>query len=110
MPAVTEPPGDTAHFYGDGFVNDLLRDTIAAEDGVTIVTETSAEPDPTGPSPLRFADSLPGRADEPMHRTCTAAGVAWAPFFPLGGAFAGHPQLVDNPTVERATLDALAVA
>jgi pyridoxine 4-dehydrogenase len=46
---------DTAHFYGDGFVNGLLREAINPADGVTMVTKIGADPNPQGPAPLRLA-------------------------------------------------------
>jgi aryl-alcohol dehydrogenase-like predicted oxidoreductase len=46
---------DTAHFYGNGFVNGLLRDAFRAEDGVVIVSKVGADPNPGGPVPLRPA-------------------------------------------------------
>jgi aryl-alcohol dehydrogenase-like predicted oxidoreductase len=30
---------------------------------------------------------------------CTAEGIAWVPFFPLGSAFIGFPNVADNPVV-----------
>jgi len=44
---------DTAQFYGDGLVNDLLREAIAPEDDVLIVTKVGA--DPGGPVRIRLA-------------------------------------------------------
>ncbi|TLF50790.1 aldo/keto reductase, partial [Nonomuraea sp. KC401] len=35
---------DTAQFYGNGFVNKLIRDTIRPEDGVVVVTKIGADP------------------------------------------------------------------
>lgn len=46
---------DTAEFYGFGLVNDLLREAIRPEDGVTIVSKVGATPDPGGPLPMRLA-------------------------------------------------------
>jgi pyridoxine 4-dehydrogenase len=46
---------DTAHFYGNGFVNGLLRDAFRPEDGVMVVSKVGADPDPGGPLPLRPA-------------------------------------------------------
>jgi len=46
---------DTAHFYGDGFVNGLIRDAIRPEDGVLVATKVGADPNPGGPLPLRPA-------------------------------------------------------
>src|SRR4051794_10812876 len=46
---------DTAQFYGNGFVNDLLREAIRPEDDVLIASKVGADPDPGGPIPLRLA-------------------------------------------------------
>ncbi|WP_020673948.1 aldo/keto reductase [Amycolatopsis nigrescens] len=46
---------DTAQFYGDGFVNGLIRDAFGPEDGVVIVSKVGADPDPGGAIPLRPA-------------------------------------------------------
>ena len=35
---------------------------------------------------------------------CLAEGIAWVPFFPLGGAFATMPKVTDQPTVRAAAL------
>jgi aryl-alcohol dehydrogenase-like predicted oxidoreductase len=32
-------------------------------------------------------------------RLCVAEGIAWVPFFPLGGAFPGLPKATDEPAV-----------
>jgi pyridoxine 4-dehydrogenase len=179
---------DTAEFYGDGFVNGLLREAITPEDGVVIVTKIGADPNPEGPVPLRFAQhpdqlrasvevnlrslgleqlpvvllrradagpgmklqadqvvnlddqlatmaalqdegkigafgigsvdvhalrrsipagvvfvqnaySLVARDDEAMLELSNAADIAWVPFFPLGGAFAGLPKVTEQPVV-----------
>jgi aryl-alcohol dehydrogenase-like predicted oxidoreductase len=46
---------DTAQFYGDGFVNGVIRDAFRPEDGVVVVSKVGADPDPGGPIPLRSA-------------------------------------------------------
>ncbi|MEU8700845.1 aldo/keto reductase [Streptomyces sp. NPDC048680] len=46
---------DTAQFYGDGFVNGLIRDAFRPEDGVVVVSKVGADPDPDGPFPMRPA-------------------------------------------------------
>ncbi|MEO3873427.1 aldo/keto reductase [Nonomuraea sp. B12E4] len=46
---------DTAQFYGDGFVNGLIRDAFRPEDGVVVVSKVGADPDPGGAIPLRPA-------------------------------------------------------
>ncbi|MCO5973789.1 aldo/keto reductase [Actinoallomurus soli] len=179
---------DTAHFYGDGFVNELIRAAIGPGDGVTVVSKVGAEPDPGGPHPLRLAQrpeelaagvdanltglgldqipvvnlrrpganppipvgadqvvdlddqlaamialreegkigaiglstvtldelrralpagiacvqnaySLVSRGDEDMLRLCAEAGIAWVPYFPLGGELPGSPKVTDEPAV-----------
>jgi aryl-alcohol dehydrogenase-like predicted oxidoreductase len=34
-----------------------------------------------------------------MLRLCAAEGIAWVPFFPLGGAFPSLPKVTDEPAV-----------
>ncbi|GAA3290028.1 aldo/keto reductase [Streptomyces cinereospinus] len=46
---------DTAQFYGDGFVNGLLREALRPEDGVLVATKVGADPNPGGPVPMRPA-------------------------------------------------------
>jgi pyridoxine 4-dehydrogenase len=46
---------DTAEFYGFGFVNDVIRETLRPEDDVLVVTKVGADPNPRGPLPLRVA-------------------------------------------------------
>jgi aryl-alcohol dehydrogenase-like predicted oxidoreductase len=186
---------DTAYFYGDGFVNELIRDAFGPEDGVVVVSKVGAEPNPGGRFPLRLAQrpeqlrasvednlrslgadrvpvvnlrrtdggpglratgdqvvdlddqlavmtalrdegkigaiglssvtldvlrravpagivcvqnaySLVSRDDEDMLEFCTAEGIAWVPYFPLGGAFPGLPKVTDDPVV-RAVAESL---
>ncbi|MEU9556335.1 aldo/keto reductase [Streptomyces fumanus] len=188
---------DTAEFYGFGFANDVLRETLRPEDDVMVVTKVGAAPDPGGPMPLRLAQrpaelraavednlrslgtdrlavvnlrrldtgpgvraegdqivdlddqlavltalrdegkigaiglscvtldglrralpagivcvqnaySLVSRDDEDMLRLCTAEGIAWVPFFPLGGAMPGLPKVTEEPAV-RAVAESLGV-
>ncbi|MGW0650841.1 aldo/keto reductase [Streptomyces umbrinus] len=42
---------DTAQFYGNGFVNELIRDVLRPGDGVTVVSKVGAIPDPDSPYP-----------------------------------------------------------
>src|ERR1035441_7354569 len=44
---------DTAEFYGAGFVNDVIRETLRPEDDVLVVTKVGADPNPGGRPPLR---------------------------------------------------------
>lgn len=180
---------DTAEFYGNGFVNGVIRDALRPEDGVVVVSKVGADPDPGAPRPIRPAqrpeqlrvsvednlrslgvdrvpvvnlrrlDAGPGlraggnqvvdlddqlavltamrgegkigaiglsgvaldglrraipagivcvqnaysvvaRDDEDVLALCVAEGIAWVPFFPLGGAFPGMPQVADEPAVQ----------
>ncbi|MET9038528.1 aldo/keto reductase [Streptomyces mirabilis] len=189
---------DTAEFYGFGFANDVIRETLRPEDGVLVVTKVGADPNPGGRLPLRLAQrpeqlrasvednlrslgvdrlpvvnlrrldtgpglrpegdqvvglddqlavmtalrdegkigaiglssvtldglrralpagiacvqnaySLVSRDDEDMLQLCTAEGVAWVPFFPLGGAFPGLPKVTEEPVV-HAVAESLGVA
>ncbi|HVV14673.1 aldo/keto reductase [Amycolatopsis sp.] len=182
---------DTAQFYGNGFVNSVIRAAIRGEDDVVIVSKVGADPDPDGPGPLRLAQrpeqlrasvennlaslgleqipvvnlrrtdtgpglraegdqvvplddqlavmtalrdegkigaiglsavsvdtlrralpagiacvqnaySLVARDDEKLLGLCLAEGVAWMPFFPLGGAFPGLPKVTEEPAVVAA--------
>ncbi|MFF3698000.1 aldo/keto reductase [Streptomyces sp. NPDC002221] len=177
---------DTAQFYGDGHVNEVISAALRPEDDVLVVSKVGAEPAPGAAVPLRLAQrpeqlragveanlkslgldriplvnlrradtgpglrpegdqvvdlddqlavmtdlrdqgkigaiglssvtldglrralpagiacvqnaySLVARDDEDMLRLCRAEGIAWVPFFPLGGAFAGLAKVVDEP-------------
>ncbi len=46
---------DTAQFYGNGFVNDVIREVVGSGEDALIVTKVGADPDPGGPIPLRLA-------------------------------------------------------
>uniref|UniRef100_A0AAU3IAR7 Aldo/keto reductase n=1 Tax=Streptomyces sp. NBC_01393 TaxID=2903851 RepID=A0AAU3IAR7_9ACTN len=54
---------------------------------------------PAGVVCVQNAYSLVSRDDEDMLRLCAAEGIAWVPFFPLGGAFPSLPKATDEPTV-----------
>ncbi|MFJ4717387.1 aldo/keto reductase [Streptomyces sp. NPDC088785] len=178
---------DTAHFYGNGLSNDLIRRAIRPGDDVLVVSKVGATPD-DGPVHLRLAqrpeelraaveDNLAGlgveqipvvnlrradhgpglraegdqdvdlddqlavmtalrdegkigaiglssttidvlrrslaagivcvqnaysivsRDDEDMVELCRAEGIAWVPYFPLGGAFPGLPKATGEDAV-----------
>jgi pyridoxine 4-dehydrogenase len=46
---------DTAQFYGNGFVNEVIRQAIRPGDDVLVASKVGADPDPGGPIPLRLA-------------------------------------------------------
>jgi aryl-alcohol dehydrogenase-like predicted oxidoreductase len=46
---------DTAQFYGNGFVNGVVREALRPGDDVLIASKVGADPNPGGPLPLRLA-------------------------------------------------------
>jgi aryl-alcohol dehydrogenase-like predicted oxidoreductase len=54
---------------------------------------------PAGVACVQNLYSLVARGDEDMLRLCIDEQIAWVPFFPLGGAFAGMPKVTDDPAV-----------
>ncbi len=46
---------DTAQFYGNGLVNELIRKALRPEDGVLIASKIGADPSPGGGIPMRAA-------------------------------------------------------
>lgn len=48
---------------------------------------------------VQNAYSLLDRAQDDTLALCTDEGIAWVPFFPLGSAFAGFPNVADDPAV-----------
>lgn len=54
---------------------------------------------PAGIVCVQNAYSLVARDDEAMVETCAAEGIAWVPYFPLGGAFPGIPKVTEEPAV-----------
>lgn len=182
---------DTAEFYGNGFVNAVIREAVRPSDRMTIATKIGGDPDPTGKLPIKLAQrpeqlrasveanlaalkvdhlalvnlrraeaghgldvpedqqvnfddqlatmvamreegkigeiglsavnldhlrrassagiacvqnaySLVSRQGEPLLDYCREQGIAWVPFFPLGGAMPGLPKVVDRPEVIEA--------
>jgi pyridoxine 4-dehydrogenase len=51
---------------------------------------------PAGIVCVQNAYSLVSRTYEDMLQLCLAEGIAWVPFFPLGGAFPGLPKVTEN--------------
>ncbi|MET9243407.1 aldo/keto reductase [Nonomuraea sp. NPDC003709] len=54
---------------------------------------------PAGIACVQNAYSLVTRDDEAVLRLCQAEGIAWVPFFPLGGAFPQMPKVTDEAAV-----------
>ena len=54
---------------------------------------------PTGIACVQNAFSLVDRECEPLLRLCLKHGIAWTPFYPLGGG-AGGPSVADQPAIK----------
>jgi aryl-alcohol dehydrogenase-like predicted oxidoreductase len=54
---------------------------------------------PVGIVCVQNAYSLVDRSAEPVLDLCREQGIAWAPYFPLGGGWPGLPQVTDRPAV-----------
>ncbi|GAA5116225.1 aldo/keto reductase [Pseudonocardia adelaidensis] len=57
---------------------------------------------PAGIACVQNLYSLVARDDEDVLALCVAEGIAWMPFFPLGGAFPTMPKVTDEPAVRDA--------
>jgi len=79
---------DTAQFYGDGFVNGLLRDTFRPNDGVVIVSKVGADPNPDGDLPLRPAQR-PHQLRASVENNLAALGLEQIPVVNLRRLDAG---------------------
>lgn len=65
---------------------------------------------PAGIVCVQNAYSVLDRSQEETLRVCAAEGIAWVPFFPLGSAFPGFPNVTDNPTVRSVATELSATA
>jgi pyridoxine 4-dehydrogenase len=54
---------------------------------------------PAGIACVQNSYSLMDRSQEEMLDVCTAEGIAWVPYFPLGSAFPGFPKASNDPVV-----------
>ena len=108
------PPGLTAE--GDQVVDidDQLAAMIALRNegkigaiGLSAVSRANLERAlPAGVACVQSAYSLLSRQYEDMLDLCASHGIAWAPFFPLGGAqFPGWPKVTDHPKVVEIAAD-----
>jgi aryl-alcohol dehydrogenase-like predicted oxidoreductase len=103
-------PGITA--TGDQVVDldDQLAEMTAMRDegmigaiGLSAVgTDTLKRALPAGIVCVQNAYGLVARQFEDMLELCTAEGIAWVPFFPLGSGFAGVPKVAEQPEVVAA--------
>lgn len=54
---------------------------------------------PAGIVCVQNAYSLAARGDDELLDLCESEGIAWVPYFPLGGSFPGLPKVTDEPAV-----------
>jgi pyridoxine 4-dehydrogenase len=54
---------------------------------------------PAGIACVQNYYSLVSRGHADMLRLCAGAGIAWVPYFPLGGVLPGSPKVTDQPAV-----------
>lgn len=101
--------GPGAHAEGDQIVDldDQLAEMIALRDegkiggiGVSSVPrDIVRQALPAGIACVQNAYSLLDRTCDDALELCTAEGIAWVPYFPLGSSFPGFPKVADNPVV-----------
>ncbi|GAB2842994.1 aldo/keto reductase [Actinoallomurus bryophytorum] len=91
---------DTAHFYGDGYVNGLIREAIRPEDGVLVASKVGATPNPGGPAPLRIAQR-PEELRASVEDNLTSLGLEQIPLVNLRRADDGPgPQAEGEQVVD----------
>uniref|UniRef100_UPI0015F0D9C3 aldo/keto reductase n=1 Tax=Streptomyces shenzhenensis TaxID=943815 RepID=UPI0015F0D9C3 len=104
--------GPTMHIEDDQIVDldDQLAEMTALRDegkigaiGLSTVTlDVLRRAVPAGIACVQNAYNLADRGDEDLLELCLAEGIAWVPYFPLGGALPGLPKVVDRPDVQAA--------
>jgi hypothetical protein len=57
---------------------------------------------PAGIVAVQNAHSLVDRSSEPVLDLCRVHGIAWLPYWPLGGAFPGYPKVTELPAAIEA--------
>lgn len=90
---------DTAEFYGNGFVNHVLRDALKSESVVIVATKIGADPNPDERSPIKLAQR-PEELRASVERNLTSLGLERIPLVNLrradtGPLVAKGDQLVD---------------
>ncbi|WP_416981210.1 aldo/keto reductase [Streptomyces sp. T028] len=83
---------DTAHFYGNGFVNDVIREALRDDDDVLVVSKVGAAPDPGGPFPLRLAQR-PEELRTGIEDNLAGLGVEQIPVVNLRRLDSGHTPM-----------------
>lgn len=73
---------DTAQYYGNGFVNDAIREALRPEDDVVVVSKVGAAPDPGSPFPIKIAH-CPEELRASIEANLLALGVVQIPVINL---------------------------
>ncbi|GAA3709311.1 aldo/keto reductase [Gordonia hankookensis] len=89
---------DTAQFYGNGFSNELIREAVRPDDGVTVVTKAGADPNPDGPMPMRAAQR-PAELRASVEHNLRSLGVDQIPVVNLRRVDANAPIPVSEDQV-----------
>ena len=81
-----------------------LRDegTIGAIGLSSVTAESLRRALPAGIACVQNEYSLVNRADDDLLERCATEGIAWVPFYPLGGALPGARRVTDEPAVRAA--------
>lgn len=90
-------------------LDDQLAELVAMRDegligGIglsAVTTDVVRRALPAGVVCVQNAYSLVAREHEALLAQCIREGIAWVPYFPLGGAFPGLPKVVDEPAAVR---------
>src|SRR6266487_4460619 len=108
---------DTAQYYGPDVANELIRTALFPyPDSLALVSKVGARRDESGgwlpyddPGQLRRGiednlrtlgtGQLADRGSMPVLQECSARGIAFVPFFPLGSGFARANPVLGNPPV-----------
>jgi pyridoxine 4-dehydrogenase len=104
---VDAPPGIIAEGEQRVDLDDQLAELTALRTagkigGIGLSGVSAAQVSQALPAGIACVQNLYGvldRTAEPVLEVCREHGIAWVPFFPLGGAFPGRPKVTDNPTV-----------
>lgn len=77
----------------EGLIGDIGLSTVSVDELRTAL--------PAGITCVQNQYSLTAREQEPVLDIAAAEGIAWIPYFPLGGAFPGAAKVTHQPTVQQ---------
>lgn len=105
IPRFGFPKGPRQHVK----IEDQLAEMVAMrEEGLigaiglsTVTAEQLTQSLPAGIVCVQNAYSLVSRGDEDVLDICRAEGIAWVPYFPLGGTYPGSPKVRKNAVARQ---------